>query len=81
MNTKSETTEGTKNFVFKTNINCGGCIAKVTPTLNSIDGIVNWEVNTADKNKLLTVQSSCNNEQEIINRVQNTGYKIEKATV
>ncbi|WP_246229488.1 heavy-metal-associated domain-containing protein [Mucilaginibacter humi] len=31
---------------FKTNINCGGCIAKVTPALNQAVGEGNWQVNT-----------------------------------
>ena len=29
----------TKTFTFKTNINCGGCIAKVTPFLDEVKGI------------------------------------------
>ncbi len=28
---------------FKTNINCGGCVAKVTPELNATEGILSLE--------------------------------------
>ena len=31
---------------FKTNINCGGCVAQATPFLDEACGIGNWEVNT-----------------------------------
>jgi hypothetical protein len=31
---------------FKTNINCGGCVAKVTPKLNETEGICHWSVDT-----------------------------------
>jgi hypothetical protein len=31
-----------KTLQFKTNINCGGCIKAVTPTLNEQAGAGNW---------------------------------------
>ena len=37
---------------FKTNINCNGCIAKVTPSLNGAGGIENWEVDTNNPQKI-----------------------------
>ena len=41
-----------KNILkFKTSINCGGCIAKVTPYLDSVKGITKWEVDRTDKIK------------------------------
>src|SRR5690606_29128046 len=36
-------------YQFKTNINCEACVAKVTPTLNNVEGISHWEVNTNSK--------------------------------
>ena len=41
---------------FKTNINCGGCIATVTPVLNTLEGIFKWDVDTANREKILTVE-------------------------
>ncbi|SEN12124.1 hypothetical protein SAMN05421856_1223, partial [Chryseobacterium taichungense] len=42
-----------KQFQFKTNINCGGCIASVKPHLDKAEGICHWEVDTANKDKVL----------------------------
>lgn len=67
----------TKIFTFKTNINCGGCIAKVTPFLDEVKGISNWNVDTANKNKILTVVSDGISESEVIDTVQKAGFKID----
>ena len=67
-----------KTYTFKTNINCGGCIAKVTPFLNEAKGIADWNVDTANKNKILTVNSDGITENEIIDVVQKAGFNIEK---
>ncbi|MDY0076522.1 MAG: heavy-metal-associated domain-containing protein [Bacteroidales bacterium] len=66
-----------QKFQFKTNINCGGCIAKVTPFLNQAEGLEHWEVDTTDKNKILTVNSGGISEQQVIDIVRKAGYKIE----
>lgn len=66
-----------KTFTFKTNINCGGCIAKVTPFLDEAKGVSNWNVDTADKNKVLTVVSDGITESDVIDTVQKAGFKIE----
>lgn len=65
-------------FKFKTNINCGGCVSAVTPFLNSVDGISEWEVDINDKDKPLTVVSDSATEQQVIEAVTKAGYKIEK---
>lgn len=64
-----------KKFQFKTNINCSGCEAKVTPFLNDIKS--DWKVDTTNKDKVLTVNSEGINEQEVIEAVQKAGFKIE----
>ncbi|MCE7044475.1 heavy-metal-associated domain-containing protein [Dyadobacter sp. CY312] len=66
-----------KNFQFKTNINCGGCVAKVTPFLNDAEGVCHWEVDTTNKDKVLTVKSEGITEQEVMEIIQKTGFKIE----
>lgn len=66
-----------KQFQFKTNINCGGCIASVKPHLDKAEGICHWEVDTANKDKVLTVKSEGITEQEVISTVQKVGFKIE----
>lgn len=66
-----------QNLQFKTNINCGGCVASVKPHLDNADGVFNWEVDTTNKDKVLTVKSEGIAEQEIIETVQKAGFKIE----
>ncbi|QJD95992.1 heavy-metal-associated domain-containing protein [Mucilaginibacter robiniae] len=64
---------------FKTNIKCGGCIAAVTPSLNNLQGIEKWEVDTANPDKVLTVQAQESlSASEIITTLKEKGYKAEK---
>jgi len=63
---------------FKTNINCGGCLAKVTPFLNDEKSIEKWEVNTSTPEKTLTVETEETDPKKIISAVEKAGYKIEQ---
>ena len=67
-----------KTIEVKTNIMCGSCIAKVTPTLNEVVGENKWKVDTANPNKILIVTNENLTEQEVINAVEKAGYKAEK---
>ncbi len=67
-----------KTLKFKTNIKCGGCIAAVTPHLNTAETISNWSVDTANPNKILTVNGENPSEAEVIEKVTKAGYAIEK---
>lgn len=67
-----------KKFQFKTNINCGGCVAKVTPFLDDTDGVCEWDVDTTNKDKILTVEADGITEEQIIQSVQKAGFKIEQ---
>lgn len=62
---------------FKTNINCSGCVAKVTPHLNEVKGIERWNVDTNNPDKVLTVETDALSEQEIKDVVTEAGFKIE----
>ncbi|CAN5328236.1 hypothetical protein BH23BAC2_BH23BAC2_00050 [soil metagenome] len=66
-----------QNFQFTTNINCSSCVAKVTPFLNDAEGICHWEVDTTNKNKVLTVKPEGISQQEVIEAVKKAGFKIE----
>lgn len=61
---------------FKTSINCGGCVAKVTPLLNAAEGIENWKVDTDNPDKVLTVTTSLP-EDAVMETVKKAGFKIE----
>ena len=60
---------------FKTNINCGSCVATVTPFLNKEESIQNWQVNTSSADKVLTVSGHEINPQNIKNIVEQAGFK------
>ncbi|MEO7212050.1 MAG: heavy metal-associated domain-containing protein [Mucilaginibacter sp.] len=63
---------------FKTNINCGGCIANVTPTLNNLKGVKQWKVDTADPNKILSIEAEDGlTTTEVINTLKNKGYNAQ----
>ncbi len=62
---------------FKTNINCGGCISKVTPFLDKQEGIKNWEVDTNDPDKILTVESEGVPQNQIIETLGKIGFNAE----
>ncbi|GAB3414385.1 heavy-metal-associated domain-containing protein [Niabella aquatica] len=66
-----------KNFQFKTNINCGGCVTSVKPYLDNAKGIGEWNVDINNKDKVLTVKSEGITGKEIIETVQKAGFKIE----
>jgi len=66
-----------KKLQFKTNINCSGCVAKVTPSLNANPAIKEWNVDTANPNKILTVQTDNLVEDDVKAIVQKAGFKAE----
>ncbi|PZX11808.1 Cu2+-exporting ATPase [Breznakibacter xylanolyticus] len=65
-----------KTLTFKTNINCGGCVAAVMPHLNRLQGIESWNVNTAHPDKILTVNTESLTANDIIDAVKQAGFVI-----
>jgi copper chaperone len=63
-------------MTFKTNINCGGCIAAVKPYLDNLEGVESWDVDTNNPKKPLTVKGTVSQEQ-VMEAVQEAGYHIE----
>jgi copper chaperone len=66
-----------KKYQFKTNINCGGCLATVTPGLDANDEIKSWSVDSSDPKKVLTVETENVSEEELIKIISEAGYKAE----
>ena len=63
---------------FKTNINCGGCVAAVTPALNELKAIQHWEVDTTNSNKILTVKADEDFAAvQVIDALKQKGYNAE----
>lgn len=63
---------------FKTNINCGGCVKAVTPTLNGSTAIQHWQVDTATPDKTLTVTGVLSPAQ-VVELVEQAGFRAEPA--
>ena len=66
-----------KQYQFKTNINCSGCVAKVTPVLDQNPDVKEWQVDTNNPSKILTVQTENLKEDEVKALVQKAGFKAE----
>lgn len=62
---------------FKTNVNCGGCIAAITPHLNQLEGVTSWKVDTSTPSKILTVEASGIEPDKIIETLKGAGYKAD----
>jgi len=67
-----------KTIRFKTNINCGGCIASVTPFLNALDNVDLWKVDIENPYKILEVTLDDDNDEIIIETIVKAGFEIEK---
>lgn len=66
-----------KTLKFKTNINCGGCVSKVTPFLDKQEGVDTWKVDTNNADKILTIESNGATEDEVKATLQKIGFKAE----
>lgn len=66
-----------KNQIFKTNINCSGCVAKVKDQLNSLVGENNWQVDILNPKKTLTILNETIEQERVIEAVEKLGFKIE----
>ncbi|MDP4200762.1 MAG: heavy-metal-associated domain-containing protein [Bacteroidota bacterium] len=62
---------------FKTSINCAGCIASVTPHLNSVPSVKEWKVDTSTPARLLTVTGEQLSAAEIVKAVTEAGFEIQ----
>jgi|TARA_Y100001978_G_scaffold162648_1_gene149168 copper chaperone len=63
---------------FKTNINCMGCVGKVTNKLNETVGANNWTVDIDDPAKILTVTGENLTAEMIEDAVKATGFRAEE---
>lgn len=70
-----------KEFQFKTNLNCGGCVSKVQFDLDNAEGVCHWNVDTDNTDKILTVSSKGITKDEVIALVKAKGFKIEPINI
>ncbi len=65
-------------ITFKTTINCATCVAKVKPVLDSQEDVSQWEVDTENSDKVLTVHGENIDEADLLKALQKVGYKAER---
>jgi hypothetical protein len=61
---------------FKTNLNCGNCVAAVTPFLNADPAIQSWRVDTTVPEKILTVEGDNTTQESVGALVARAGFKV-----
>lgn len=68
----------TQELKFKTNLNCGGCVARVKADFDQAAGPENWQVDTDNADKVLTVNSTGMSAQQVISIVKSKGFQIDQ---
>ncbi|MBN8575008.1 MAG: heavy-metal-associated domain-containing protein [Candidatus Kapabacteria bacterium] len=63
---------------FTTSINCGGCVAAVTPYLQSLHSVHSWHVDTDSPKKILTITGDNLQEDHIVETVEKAGFTIKR---
>lgn len=63
-----------KTLSFNTNINCGNCLAKVSPKLNELTGIDSWNVDLTDPDRTLIVNTENLEPADIKKAVLKAGF-------
>ncbi len=61
---------------YKTNLNCGSCVAAVKPHLDNNPAIHRWSVDTANPNKVLTVEGEGVSGKAVEQHVADAGFKV-----
>lgn len=61
---------------YRTNLNCGSCVAAVKPHLDGDPAIRRWSVDTADPNKVLTVEGEGVSAVAVERHVADAGFKV-----
>src|SRR5687768_6793059 len=61
---------------YRTNLNCGSCVAAVRPFLDGDKAIRRWSVDTSDSNKVLTVEGEGVSDAVVERHVADAGFKV-----
>lgn len=65
-------------LVFRTNLNDAKDVAKIKPQLNTCTTIIEWSVDLEDIDKILRIESTQQNPDEICGMVRKAGYQCEE---
>jgi copper chaperone CopZ len=66
-----------KTLQFTTSINCGSCVRVVSPTLNQLVGEGNWQVDTENPAKVLTITQDNVSAEQVESALKQLGYSAE----
>ena len=66
-----------KQYQFKTNISCSGCVAKVSPALDLAPEVKEWKVDTSHPDKILTIKTENFDEDDVKSIISKSGFKAE----
>jgi copper chaperone len=69
-----------KEFKFKSNINCTGCLSKVSPVLDSEEKIEAWDVDLQSVDRVLTVKTEELSAEEVKKAIATVGFSAEELT-
>jgi hypothetical protein len=61
---------------YRTNLNCGSCVAAVRRHLDGDPSIRRWSVDTADPKKVLTVEGEGVTQEQVEHHVASAGFKV-----
>jgi hypothetical protein len=65
-------------LVFKTNLQFKKDVNRLSPVLSNMSGILRWNVDREDMDKVLRIETRILTAQEIIRLVNNAGYVCEE---
>ena len=63
---------------FKTTLKCGGCVAKITPLLNSMKNVLEWSVDLNTPERVLTVTLKDGDVSLVKKAIMEVGFKVEE---
>ena len=67
-----------KILTFTSNIACNGCLSKVKPFLDELEGLANWQVDIENPQKILRVETDELSAEQIQEAVAKAGYRLEE---
>ncbi len=63
-----------KKIKFETNLKCNGCVETLTPHINELKFIKDWQVDLASDKKFLTVQGDEIDKTAVLEKVEAAGF-------
>ncbi|MEM8899505.1 MAG: heavy-metal-associated domain-containing protein [Bacteroidota bacterium] len=63
-------------YKYSSNINCGGCVASVSPVLDDFPAVQSWKVDIQHKQKILTIEGEQLDEKALKKKLAEIGFEI-----